>query len=318
VEISAFAEVQPRWSAELRSAVSGLVLEVRDSALVGERVEQDTTLITIEQSQYIAELSSAELALKEAQLALSKAEKATAIERRQFTRNGTKPPNDLALHLPELRIAKSAVKSAEARVVSSEQQLKNTTINAPFSGYVVKRFVSPGQSINIGDSLVKLVDDRSFELVAEIGRSEWLLLQQPLSGLTARVLSEDGKDIAQAKIRQGGGFLDEKTRQYKVFLEIANTHKSTVLSGDFVRVLLPGITLPATLNVPETAVTQERYNLYLDNKDCLQRDTPQLLFRRHNRVIIRAPESANTWRIAVTPLASFLPGQQVRPQPVEK
>ena len=66
VEIRSFAEVRPRWSAELRSAVSGRVLDVMDEALVGERVEAGTTLITIEASRYVAELNAAELALEEA------------------------------------------------------------------------------------------------------------------------------------------------------------------------------------------------------------------------------------------------------------
>ncbi len=314
VEVSTFAEVRPRWSAELRTAVSGRVLDVMDSALAGEKVAAGTTLITIENSQYAAELSTAELALKEAQLTLLKAEKATLVARKQYKQNGTKPPNDLALHLPELRIAETAVKAARARVLASQQQLRDTTIKAPFSGFITERFVSPGQSVNIGDSLVKLVDYRRFELVAEVGRSDWSLLQQPLSGLTAQILNQGGTLIAQAKIRQGGGFLDEKTRQYKIFMEIEKPGHATVLSGDFVRVLLPGVTVQKALNIPESALTQEGYIWYLNNEDRLQRKSPQVLFRQQNRIVIRALEGADTWRIAVTPLASFLLGQRVRPQ----
>ena len=128
VEVASVAEVRPRWSAELRAAVSGRVDEVLDSALAGERVKAGTTLITIENSLYAAEMAAAELAVKEAQLALSKAEKATAIARKQYKRDGTKPPNDLALHLPELRIAETALKSARARVAASRPQLRDSQI----------------------------------------------------------------------------------------------------------------------------------------------------------------------------------------------
>ncbi|MCG8429411.1 MAG: efflux RND transporter periplasmic adaptor subunit [Chromatiales bacterium] len=317
VEVASVAEVRPRWSAELRAAVSGRVDEVLDSALAGERVKAGTTLITIENSLYAAEMAAAELAVKEAQLALSKAEKATAIARKQYKRDGTKPPNDLALHLPELRIAETALKSARARVAASRQQLRDATIKAPFSGFITERFVSPGQSVNIGDSLVKLVDDTTFELTAELSRTDWLLLQQPLSGLTAKIVDQSGTLMTHAKIRQGGGFLNEKTRQYQVFLELKESGEASVLSGDFVRVLLPGITVPAALNIPESALTQEGYIWYLDEEDRLQRTSPQVLFRHQERVIVRAPDGVDVWRVAVTPLVSFLPGQQVHPQLAE-
>jgi RND family efflux transporter MFP subunit len=313
VKVAAFAEIRPRWSAELRASVSGRIQEVHESALAGERVEADTTLISIDHSQYAADLSAAELALKEAQLGLSKAEKATAVARKQFKRNGTKPPNELALHLPELRIAEAAVESANARVAASRRQWEDTTVKAPFAGYIVERFVSPGQSVNVGDPLVKLVDDQMFDLVAEVGRSDWLLLQQPVAGLEASVLNQDGELIARARIRQGGGFLDQKTRQYRIFLEITDSGEATVLSGDFVRVLLPGITVPSALNIPESSLTQEGYVWYVDGEDRLQREAPEVLFRRQNRIVIRAPEGAVALRVAITPLASFLPGQQVRP-----
>ncbi|MEX3008522.1 efflux RND transporter periplasmic adaptor subunit [Hoeflea sp. TYP-13] len=312
VEVASFSEVRPRWSAELRAAVSGRINKVFDTALAGERVEAGATLITIENSRYVAELAAAELALKEAKLALWKAKNATTLARKEFERNNTTPPNDLALRLPELEIAQSRVTSVKSRVEAARRQLDDSTVTAPFSSFVAERFVSPGQSVNAGETLVKLVDDTTFELTVELGRRDWVLLQQPLPGQTAHVVSQDGETIAQATIRQAGGFLDEKTRQYKVFLEIDDPGPVPVLSGDFVRVILPGVTVPKALNIPASALTQEGYVWYLDENDRLQRVTPQVLYRRQDRIVIEAPEGADTWRIAVTPLVSFLPGQMAR------
>ena len=214
VEIRSFAEVRPRWSAELRSAVSGRVLDVMDEALVGERVEAGTTLITIEASRYVAELSAAELALEEAELSQRRAQNATILAEREHKRNKIAAPNDLALRLPQLEIAKSAVVSANARVAAARQQLDDATVVAPFSGFVTQRFVSPGQSVNVGDPLVKLVDDRIFELTVELSRTDWALLKQPLAGLAANLVNQSGETVAQAMVRKAGGFLDETTRQY--------------------------------------------------------------------------------------------------------
>ena len=317
VEVTSFAEIRPRWSAELRAAVSGRVTDVLESALAGERVEAGTNLITIENSRYVAELAAAELALKEARLALWKAKNATYVARKEYEATGTKPPNDLALRLPQLDIAKSSVTSAEARVSAAKRQVDDAVVTAPFSSFVTKRFVSPGQTVSPGERLLKLVDNTNFELTVELGRKDWALLKQPLAGLSAQVLNQRGEVVAQAAIRQGGGFLDETTRQYKVFLGVSGPGAKKVLSGDFVRVVLPGITVPATIDIPASALTQEGYVWHVDGENRLQRVTPRVLFRRGDRIVIDAPEGADTWRIAATPLASFLPGQTVRAEQAE-
>ena len=312
VEVRSFAELRPRWSAELSAAVAGRVSKVFDSALAGEPVDAGTRLIEIENSRYVAELAAAELALKEAQLTLWQATNANLVARQEFERNNLQPPNDLALKLPQLEIARRAVASAEARLRSAKRQLDDATVVAPFSAFVTERFVSPGQSVNVGDPLVKLADRSEFELVAEIGRNDWDLLERPLAGLTAQVLDQNGKMIAQAEIRRGGGFLDESTRQHKVFLEIKNPGSGQVLSGDFVTIVLPGTTVTAALDLPASALTQEGYVWHLDGEDRLRRTEPVVLFRRNDRVIVRAPEDRDRWRIVITPLVSFLPGQKVQ------
>lgn len=313
IKITAFAQVRPRWSVALRSAVSGKIVEVMDSALAGEEVDSDTNLISIENSAYLAEVAAAEYALKESQLALSKAKKATNIARKQFKREQKKAPNDLALLIPQLHIAESAVKAAQTRLTAAQQQLSNTLIKAPFSGFITQRFVSPGQSVSPGDLILKLTDNQTFELTVKLGRQDWLLLNQPIQGSQADVLNQDGKLIAQAKVRQGGGFLDEASRQYQIFLEIESNENQSLLSGDFVKVVLPGITIKQALNIPESAYTPEGYIWSVNNDDRLQRISPRVLYRYENRIVIESPNDTVKWRIATSPLESFLPGQQITP-----
>ncbi|MEO1191844.1 MAG: efflux RND transporter periplasmic adaptor subunit [Pseudomonadota bacterium] len=313
VEVMAFAEVRPRWSAELKAAVSGRITSVTTAALAGERVEEGTVLIEIERATYVAELAAAELSLKEAKLRLWQAQNAHLVARKEFERERVKPPNDLALRLPQLAIAESAVASAEARVSAARRQLEDATLIAPFAGFVTARYVSPGQTANAGDPLVKLVDDASFEMTVELSRHDWSLLKTPLAGLSASVIDQNAEVVATATIRQGGGFLDETTRQYKVFLEITGPESEKVLSGDFVRVALPGITVPNALEVPASALTQEGEIWHVDASSRLTRFTPTILFRRQDRLVIEAPAGTDTLYVAITPLASFLPGQSVQP-----
>ena len=314
--VSVFAELRPRWNAEIRAAVSGRILTVHEAALAGTRVAQGTPLFEIERSQYATAVAAAQMALEEAQLARLRAENAVTLARRQFQRDGVEPPNDLALHLPDLRIAERAVASAQAQLAAARQQLSDTTVTAPFSGFVTDRVASLGQTVGAGEALLALSDDSRFELVAELSQADWALLTHPIAGGTARLYHRDGRPAGQARIRQGGGFLDPETRQMRVFLELSDPAPG-VLSGDFLRVEFDGRPLRDTLTLPETALTRAGYIWLVGDDDLLRRHAPRILFRSGDTITIAQPDLGGPWRVARTPLSSFLPGQRVAPQPAE-
>lgn len=313
--VSVFAEVRPRWATDLRASVSGRIIQVFDPALAGAQVDKGDVLYQIEPAPYLANVANAEQALAEAELALLQAENKTFVARRQFERDGTQPPNDLALHLPEQRIARHAVTAANAQLKVARQQLADTKVQAPFSGFVTKRLASLGETVGPGDALLHLADDRQFELTVELTPANWALLHHPIAGTTATLRHRDGSNLGQATIRQGGGFLDPKTRQIRVFLEVT-APSDQLLAGDFLRVEFTGRHIANTLTVPETALTRAGH-IWLVENDHLNRVAPDILFRSDRHITIAAPQGAGPWLVAPTPLASFLPGQRVTPTLVE-
>lgn len=314
--ITAFAELRPRWDADIRAAVAGRITMVHDAALAGERVATGTSLFSIEKTQYETAVAAAELSLEEARLSLWRAENAVALARREFERTGVEPPNDLALRLPELRIAERTVASAETQLEAARRQLADTEVTAPFSGFVTQRMASLGQTVSAGEALVHLSDDRRYELTVEMSQADWALLDHPVAGRVAHLFHRDGTPLGEARIRRGGGFLDPQTRQRRLFLDVIDP-ADTVLAGDFVRVALGGRAIAGTLTVPESALTRAGHVWMVDADDLLVRVEPDILFRSGDTLTIAAPEGAGPMRIAVTPLASFLPGQRVAPQLAE-
>lgn len=317
--VSVFAELRPRWNAEIRAAVSGRILSVHEAALAGTRVAADTPLFEIERAQYESAVASAEMALEEAELARLRAENNVTVARRQFERDGIEPPNDLALRLPELRIAERALASAEAQLAAARQQLADTQVTAPFSGYVTDRTASLGQTVTAGEALLTLSDDTSFELMAELSQADWALLNHPVAGGEAQLFHRDGRALGRANIRQGGGFLDPRTRQVRVFLELTEPGEG-VLAGDFLRVVFEGREIADTLILPETALTRAGYVWFVDADNLLLRVSPDILFRDGASITIAIPAELTQpgpWQVARTPLASFLPGQRVSPQLAE-
>ncbi|NHF74514.1 efflux RND transporter periplasmic adaptor subunit [Paracoccus sp. 12-3] len=314
-EVSAFAEVRPRWDAELRASVTGRILTVHDAALAGTRVSRGDPLFSIEKSQYESAVASAEMELAQAQLELLRAGNDVRVARKQFEREGRKPPAELAIRLPQLRVAEKAVAVAQARLKAARQELAETEVTAPFSGFVVKRSASLGQSVSAGEPLAQLADDRQFELIVEISQADWELLEQPLTDRTAKLYHPDGRSLGEATIRGGGGFLNPKTRQIRLFLDVAGP-RGRILSGDLLRVVIPGRSIANTLTLPESVLTREGFVWLVDEGNLLQRISPKILFRADGTLTIASPDGAASLRVARNPLAYFLPGQAVTPQEV--
>jgi RND family efflux transporter MFP subunit len=314
--VSAFAEVRPRWDAELRSAVSGRITAVHDAALAGSQVERGDPLFSIENAPYQSAVAAAEMELEQAELDLLRAQNNVTVAQRQFERDKKEPPNELALNLPQLRIAEKTVAAAQARLNATRSELKDAEVVAPFSGFVTRRFASLGQTVNPGDALIHLSDDRQFELVAAFSQADWALLEHPISGATADLTQRTGQSLGTAQVRRGGGFLDQNTRQVRVFLDITAPDER-ILAGDFIQVHIPGRRIDGTVTLPENALTRAGYVWLVDGDDHLRRINPEILFRSEGKITIPAPEGTGPWQIARTPLASFLPGQRVTPQPDE-
>ncbi len=314
--VSAFAELRPRWDAEIRAAVSGRILEVHDAALAGERVEAGALLFSIEKTQYETALAAAELNLEQAELAHLHAKNDAALSREEAELLNVSEPNDLVLRLPQLRVAERTVASAEAQLKNARRQLADTDVTAPFSGFVTKRMASLGQTVAAGETLLHLSDDRHYELIVELNEDDWALLEHPIAGRDVKLFHRTGTPLGKARIRQGGGYLDRQTRQPRIFLEVTS-HAAGAVAGDFIRVEFTGRPIANTLTVPEAALTRAGHIWIVDADDLLQRTEPEILFRADGALVIAAPEGAGPWRVAATPLASFLPGSRVAPQMAE-
>ncbi|MCK7612442.1 efflux RND transporter periplasmic adaptor subunit [Roseibium sediminicola] len=315
--VSVYAEVAPRWQADIRSRVAGVVREVAPAALEGARVRDGSVLVELENAPYLAGLEEARFALQKAELDLLRAEKKRDIALKDW--RAVKPaiaPPDMAIHLPEVRVAAQSVAAAKSRVEAADYDLRSTQVRAPFDAIITKRAVSPGQSVTEGDVLFTLLDDRVLDISVSLTEREWALLDPNWSGEAAQVLSDADRPLGVAHIRRGGGFLDPKSRRYQLFLEVDKAENQAILPGQFVRVLLPGKAMDKTLQVPESALTQNGFVWYLDADDRLQRFGCKALFRTAGEVIVAAPAGAAegaVYRVVTLPMSAYLPGQTVAP-----
>jgi RND family efflux transporter MFP subunit len=315
--ISAFAEVKPRWDIELRAVVSGRITHVHPAALAGAQADKGAPLFSIEKTTYQSAVALAETELEQSKLALLRAQNEVAVTQKQFERDGREPPTELAARLPQLRIAQKTFAASQARLASARRDLAETEVTAPFSGFVTDRAASLGQTVNPGDLLLHLSDNHHFELMAEFSQKDWDLLDHPINGKQAQLIHRDGHLLGQARIRRSGGFLDPKTRQVRVFLDVLDPNNQ-ILAGDFIRVSIAGRRIADTVTLPESTLTRSGHVWMVDADSLLQRFRPDILFRTEGKITLRTPKGQGPWQIAKTPLASFLPGQRVTPKFMEE
>ncbi|MEQ8783859.1 MAG: efflux RND transporter periplasmic adaptor subunit [Roseibium album] len=315
--ISVFAEVVPRWQVDLRSRVAGIVKDISPLALGGSRVPGDTVLLTLEEAPFLASVEEARHTLKNAEFGLRQKENKRDIALKDWRAvNPDEVPPEMAIHLPEVRVAEQSVAAAEARVGAAEFDLRSTTIRAPFNAIVTKRRVSPGQSVNEGDVLFSLLDDSQLDIRVSLSPNEWRLLAANWEDGRADLFDDAGSHIGTAKVKRGGGFLEPQSRRYQLFLEVDRSAETLALPGQFVRVALKGQQVENTLRIPESALTQNGFVWIVDPADRLQRYEASALFRNSGDVVVKAPDDASAGdvlRIVRLPMSAYLPGQVVAP-----
>jgi len=319
--IQTYAEIRPHWLTNLKVQVNGPLVFISDKARAGGYAKQGEILLRVEGSLYQSNVREAKYFLQQTQLAFLQEQKKSDQAKRDWHRSKvTKSPSDLALNKPQLDLAKSAIKLAESRLKVAKKNQEYTQIVAPFSGYVTESFVSLGQTVSEGETLLQMIDDNLLDIEVGLNQQQWDSLDEQWLGKMVTVRNTLGKIVAKAKIKRGGGYLDPDTRQYSLYLEIGKKSSNQALSGDFVIVDLPGRKVSNSLVIPEGSLTRDGLVWYLDDNDQLRHFLAKVLFYDKQQIIIQAPlkESIgqhypSEWRIATTPLASFLVGNLMYP-----
>ncbi len=323
--IQTYAEIKPRWATTLKAQISGEIEQIFDRSSVGEKVQKGDLLIRIEDSRYQADLHEAEQLLAEAQLNLLQAENKSSQDQKNWQRSGISgTPSNLVLNIPQLELAKKTVNAAKSRLHAARKTFSYTQVKAPFSGIITRRSISIGQTVFEGDELLHIVENGRQEISVALSNKQWKMLEKNWKKQAASIRNTDNIEIARAHIKRGGGFLDPDTRQYKLFLEVDDTANSQSLVGDFIRINLPSRTAHNSLMIPESALTRRGIIWYLDDENRLRQFIATVLFHRDDQIIIETPSSdmlgkhyPSRWRIATTPLASFLAGHRVSPVTAE-
>lgn len=197
----------------ISSLQSGRIVEFKVNA--GEKVEAgqvlvrlDCTMHELQQQIAEAELMAAEATLK----SRTKLKAHNAVSDLDYTQ------------------AEAADRKARAELGLRREQVDRCTLSAPYSGRVIKRIAKPFGSVQLGEPLLEMVNEKDLfvELYVPSAWSRWI---KPGSGFLLKV-DETGKEY-RAKVTRVGAKIDAVSQTLAAYgmIEDANSELLPGMSG---------------------------------------------------------------------------------------
>jgi multidrug efflux pump subunit AcrA (membrane-fusion protein) len=155
--------------------------------------------------------------------------------------------------------AASALQKQQAIARRAEDELLKTTIRAPFSGYIVERYIETGEWLDVGDSVVEIVDLSSILVRVHVPESAlaFLKVDEPVrTRIDALDQSLDGR--IKHILRQA----DPNARTFPVDIEVENAD-GKIAAGMFARATVPAAKKTSVVAVPKDAVVERDGIVYV-------------------------------------------------------
>ncbi len=234
--------VVSRNNARLAAEVTGRLLVVADvgtMVVAGDVVAKiEDTAIRLKRDEIQADVERTRARLKfleseeqrYVQLAESNLTAATKLEETRSDRDVSRG---------DLRVAMS-------RLAQIEDQLTRTDIQAPFKGVVVERLMMPGERVDAGEDVARLLDQQDLEVIAR-APLDYYSFVHPGQQLELRAGSVLTKGVVRTVVAVGS----ENTHQFELRLDIEGDRFPV---GQTVRVSVPTSDAHEALVVPRDAM----------------------------------------------------------------
>ena len=233
-EVTAVGSLLADESVIIRPEIDGRIVGLHFKE--GQAVKRGQKLVTIDASEYAAQLAAIKAELRTEQQRHTRAQE--LYEQKFITKEA-------------LDVQAGAVDRLQARVQEAQVRVDKTVVRAPFSGIVGLREVSPGAYVKAGADIVILENLNSIKVDFRIPEVH-LSKVTPNQPVALRVDAFPGEEF-QGRVYAVQPAVDEQTRTALMRARVAN--KGFKLKpGMFVRVALTMSTRPDAITIPEEAL----------------------------------------------------------------
>lgn len=281
--IKAFGELRAKKQVRLRALVSGEVVSTSEKFEDGARVSRGDVLVQIDKFVYETRLAEARAALKGAKALLVERAASAELAEQDYKRadqlftKGTVSKKMLDDRKTDFTIKsarkdqqQSTVDRQKVQVKRARRDLKNTSVVAPFDGYVTQISAREGRVLNPNDQVAMLLDSDNFEVVFNLSDDEYGRFLQRNTDVIGRPVQlvwnvGDEQTTLGATIERVGAQISQATRGVDIYATLEGKIPSNLRGGAFVEVELTAQPVDGVMALPKDA-------LYSDNRVYLVKD----------------------------------------------
>ena len=329
-DVSSQGTVQPRSSVTLSAQVSGRVVQVNDEFRPGGFFAANTTLFTIDDTDYqLAKVQrEAEVAQSKLRLAQELAEQELAI-RAWKDLEGEREPDALVTRALQVEGARASLAAAEAGLGRALLDLERTKVSLPFAGRVRSSRVNIGQHVLAGQAIAEVYGTAFAEVRLPVPDNEIAFIDLPLAGDSnaADPVVELAAEFAgtthswRGAISRTEGEIDRKTRQLILIAKVAKPYAKSaehperppLSAGLFVEARIHGRVIDNVIQLPRTALRADGSVLVVDREGRLRKRQVRVLRIDHQHVQIKDGLLGGD-QVCVSAIDSFVDGMPVRVQ----
>ena len=151
------------------------------------------------------------------------------------------------------KIARNNLSIARTRLLQAKEELARHKIRAPFNGVVAERYVRTGERVDVGDTIVRLIDPNTMEIQARVPLKSINFINEG-SVITLQV-DQGGKINIEGIVRTIVPVGDEQSRLMDLRVDFSGVNWRI---GQPVRVALPTSQVKEVLAVPRDALVLRR------------------------------------------------------------
>ena len=318
-------EVRARTSVDLIAQIAGRVVSVSPEFIEGGRIEPDSVLVQIEDTDYKLALKQAEASVADAEVGVQQALADADVARKQL--RGAKNPSDLALKKPQVAQAQARLLAAEAGLELARVNLSRTRISLPFDGRITMTNVDVGQYLTPGTPI-----GRAFATDVVEVRIPLTDAQLASTGLPIGYVAEDegmpvtlSANVAgqrqqwQAELKRLDASMEPTTRMIYGIAEVRSPYGDNVSQlgmplavGLYVQAELAGRTLANATVIPREALRAGDQVFVLNDESRLEvREVRVTHSDRKQAVIASGLQVAE--RVVVSSIRNPIAGMALKP-----
>jgi len=246
--VESIGRLVPNREVTLSAEVGGVVKSY--NADVGDRVENERTLVRIDQTDYRLALEEAEANLEVSQARLDAMEKSFERSRNLLTRNVISQ-NAFEKSEADFKSSRASVAHGKVLVDIARERLNKTWISAPFSGLIAYRMVEKGQTVGVGQPVMTLVDLAPMRVRVYLTERDYVHLdwKDPVSV----TIEASPESVFKGRIDRIGIKADERTNTFDLEILVENPDLF-LKAGMTAKVQLTTSVIHDAILIPQSAV----------------------------------------------------------------